>query len=358
MPEVSEQTVAPPQRAVRWTILLAALALIGYLCLLILSPFLDVIGWSAVLSITFYPVHERLLRRTGKPSLSALLATALVVVIILVPTVLVTGLAINQFLALRGYLQVTFKDGLDLAAVAPLHGLLTWLESRVGVGPAQIEDWLTLHAADVGRVTAGYSLTVAANVSGLVVSFVFTMFATFLLLRDGKRLVAGIPHWLPFERSRSQAILVHVRDVIYASVYGVVVIAAIQGLLCGVMFWILGIPSAALWGVVTVLTSVLPLVGAAAVWAPGAVYLLVNGHWPQAIVLAVWGAAVVSAVDNFLRPSLVGDRAGLSELLMFFALLGGLQVFGVLGIVLGPVVFAVAASVLQVLGGDPTASHD
>jgi predicted PurR-regulated permease PerM len=106
-----------------------------------------------------------------------------------------------------------------------------------------------------------------------------------------------------------------------------------------------------------VLTSALPLVGAAAVWGPGTIYLLINGHWLQAIVLAVWGATVISAVDNFLRPSLVGDRVGLSELLMFFALLGGLQVFGVLGIVLGPVVFAVAASVLQVLGGNPATSH-
>ena len=108
------------------------------------------------------------------------------------------------------------------------------------------------------------------------------------------------------------------------------------------MFWVLGIPSAALWGMVTVLTSVLPLIGAAAVWIPGTLYLLVIGHWAQAIVLAVWGTAVMSGVDNFLRPKLVGDRVGLSELVIFFAVLGGLQVFGLLGIVMGPVVFAIA----------------
>jgi predicted PurR-regulated permease PerM len=100
---------------------------------------------------------------------------------------------------------------------------------------------------------------------------------------------------------------------------------------------------------VTVVTSVLPIVGAAAVWVPGTVYLGATGQWVQAVVLAAWGTLVVSGVDNFLRPRLVGARVGLSELVMFFALLGGLQVFGILGIVLGPVLFAIAASVVDVL---------
>jgi predicted PurR-regulated permease PerM len=122
------------------------------------------------------------------------------------------------------------------------------------------------------------------------------------------------------------------------------------------MFWILGIPSAALWGMVTVVTSVLPVVGAAGVWAPGAVYLAATGHWTRAIILAVFGTGVISTVDNFLRPRLVGGRVGLSELVMFFSVLGGLQVFGVLGIVLGPVLFAIAAGILDVLSDEAAAS--
>src|SRR5262245_11359841 len=146
--------------------------------------------------------------------------------------------------------------------------------------------------------------------------------------------------------------LARIRDVIYASVYGVLVIAVIQGALCALMFWILSIPSAALWGVVTVITSVLPLVGSAAGWVPGTVYLLVIGRWPGAIVLGVWGGVVISSVDNFIRPRLVGERVGLSELVTFFALLGGLRVFGLVGIVMGPLLFAVAASILDVLSDE------
>ena len=138
--------------------------------------------------------------------------------------------------------------------------------------------------------------------------------------------------------------------------YGVVVIAVVQGALCGAIFWILGIPSAALWGMVTVVTSVLPVVGAAGVWAPGAAYLAATGQWTRAIILAVFGTAVISTVDNFLRPRLVGGRVGLSELVMFFSLLGGLQVFGVLGIVLGPVLFAIAAAILEALSDEAAMS--
>jgi predicted PurR-regulated permease PerM len=124
------------------------------------------------------------------------------------------------------------------------------------------------------------------------------------------------------------------------------------------MFWMLGIPSAVLWGVVTVLTSVLPLVGSAAVWVPGTIYLLATGRWPQAIVLAVWGAVVIGSVDNFLRPKLVGGQVGLSELVMFFSLLGGMQLFGLLGIVLGPVLFAIAGSIFTALSEDREATAE
>ena len=126
-------------------------------------------------------------------------------------------------------------------------------------------------------------------------------------------------------------------------------IATIQGVLCGGMFWVLGVPAAALWGLVTVFASMVPFVGAAGVWVPGAIYLLMTGAWVKALVLAVWGLAVVSSVDNFLRPRLVAGRAQLSGVAMFVAMLGGLQAFGALGIILGPVVFATATAIFDVL---------
>jgi predicted PurR-regulated permease PerM len=337
------------QRALKWAIFLGATALVVYLCLRILSPFVNVIAWAAVLTVTFYPLHQYLVRMTGYVSLSALVASALVVVAFVIPFLFLAGLAINQFLALGNSLQEAFGEGGRVDTPSLLGRVYVWVMQVLRVDPAVIEAWVRQHASELTRVAAGYTVRLATSVTGAVVSFVFIIFAMFLLFRDGDRIVARIPDLLPFERTRSEALLTRIRDVIYGGVYGVVVIALIQGALCGGMFWILGIPSAALWGMVTVLTSVLPLAGAAAVWVPGALYLVAIGSWPRAIVLAAWGTVAISGVDNFLRPRLVGGRVGLSELVMFFALLGGLQVFGVLGIVLGPLFFAIAASILDVL---------
>jgi predicted PurR-regulated permease PerM len=336
---------------VKWTIFLAATACVALLCVLVLQPLFDVLGWSAALAIAFNPLHRYFVRKTGRVSLSALLCSVLVVVMVLMPFLLVSALAFNQFIALTNYLQDTFKNGFDLNAIEPLRRSVEWL-AHWGFDATAIMNWISGHGGEIGRTTARLSLTTISKVSSGVVFFVFTIYAMFLMFRDGPRIVARIPDLLPFDRAHSETAFDRMRDVIYASVYGVVVIALIQGALCGVMFWLLGIPSAALWGALAVLAAVFPLVGAAAVWIPGAVYLLATGHWLQAVVLAVWGAAVISTIDNLLRPKLVGDKIGLSELVMFFALLGGLQLFGILGIVMGPMLFAVAASILDLLNSD------
>jgi len=343
-------------RAAQWTFFLCATAAVVYVCLLILGPFVNVLAWSSVLAIAFHPVHRYLVQKTGRVSLSALISSTLVVVVILIPLLLMTGLAVTQLLALKDYVQETFKDGFDLSTIAPVRRAYEWIAPRLGLEPPVVAAWITQHLTSLAGLIAEKSLTMAAGVTGVVASSIFTVFAMFLLFRDGDRIVVVIGRLMPFDQTRRDAMLVRIRDVIYASVYGVVVIAMIQGALCGAIFWVLAIPSAALWGAVTVLTSVLPLVGAAAVWVPGVIYLLIVGHWPQAIVLSVWGTILISGVDNFLRPRLVGGRVGLSELVMFFALLGGLQAFGLLGIVMGPVVFAVAASILDMLSNEPETS--
>lgn len=343
-------------RILRWTIFLGAAALVVYLCLQILSPFVNVIAWSTVLAITFHPVHDYLVRRTGRPALSAILCSALVVVVVVVPLLFVASLAVNQFIAVGESVQRTFGgDGVD--TTTPLGQVYAWVTGTFDLDATAIIAWLRGHAALIAQNAAGYTVAIAASLTGALLSFIFIIFAMFLLFRDGSRMVARIPDLLPFERPRSEALLLRVRDVIYGGVYGVIVIALLQGVLCGGMFWVLGVPSAALWGMVTVVTSVLPIFGAAAVWVPGTVYLGIVGQWTDAVVLLVWGTLVISGVDNFLRPRLVGGRVGLSEIVMFFALLGGLQVFGILGIVLGPVLFAVAASIVDVLSEGPGSSE-
>lgn len=357
MPTTLEAPPRSPQRPVRWAILVGATALVIYLCARILVPFVNVIAWSLVLVIAFYPVQERVLQRTGRPSLSAFITTLTVIFTILIPLLLVATIAVNELLSIRGYIEGALSGGLDLKILAPVRVAADWLMRHTGLQSSKISEAVTQHASDVGQVLASYGLAFAANLTGAIVSFVFIIFTIFFLFRDGARMAGRIPDFLPFERRRSERVLRRIREVIDASVYGVLVIAAIQGLLMGLAFSALGIPSASLWGTVTVLTSIIPLLGAGVVWVPGALYLGLTGHWPKAVILAIFGAAVISSVDNFLRPKLVGGRVGLSELVMFFSVLGGLQVFGLLGIIVGPVIFAIAGSLIEALSeGDGPAN--
>ncbi|MGH9904460.1 MAG: AI-2E family transporter, partial [Pyrinomonadaceae bacterium] len=173
-------------------------------------------------------------------------------------------------------------------------------------------------------------------------------FTMYYLFRDGDNIFEAVRDALPLEKEQATAIMARTRDVIGASVYGVFAIAIIQGTLGGLAFWVLGLPSAIVWGVAMVFLSMIPMLGAFLVWVPAAIYLAVTGHTLKAILLVLWGTLVIGMIDNFLRPKLVGSRTKLHELLIFFAVLGGLQVFGVLGIVLGPVMLAITMALIDV----------
>ena len=129
--------------------------------------------------------------------------------------------------------------------------------------------------------------------------------------------------------------------------YGVVTIASLQGFLGGFAFWLLGVPSALLWAVLMAFICMIPVAGSFLVWLPLSIYLMATGHWAKGVLLIAWGALVVSTIDNFLRPKLIKKQTKLHELFVFFSVLGGISVFGLLGLVLGPVVLAITLGLLQ-----------
>jgi predicted PurR-regulated permease PerM len=190
------------------------------------------------------------------------------------------------------------------------------------------------------------------NVAGAIVKAFFVVFTMYYLFRDGEKIVRRLPAALPLSKDQSEAIILRTQEVVSASVYGVVTIASLQGLLGGLAFWILGIPSPLLWAVLMTFVCMIPVAGSFLVWGPLSIYLMVNGHWTKAVLLIIWGALVVSTIDNFLRPKLIRNQTKLHELFVFFSVLGGLSVFGLLGIVLGPVVLAITLGLLQTFRPD------
>lgn len=341
----------PKNQLVRWLALLAGTIIALYLCWLMLQPFIEVLLWALVLVIVFYPVHRRIESRTGSPGWSAALSCVLVIVVILVPLTLITFAIIREMTSLAQNLQGSVERLLD--PNSPVMGrALQWAGQYVDVSQLnskESQEWVAERLRNLSGAIAGRTIGFVGGVVGVVVQVFFVIFTMYYLFRDGKRIRSAARQAMPVEGRKANEIFLRTRDVISASVYGVLVIATIQGVLGGIGFWIAGLPSALLWGVVMIFLSMIPMAGAFIVWVPAALYLFAIGEWGWGIFLTVWGVLIIGSVDNFLRPKLVGERTRLHELLIFFSVLGGLQVFGVIGLVLGPVIVAIAIALLDIL---------
>jgi predicted PurR-regulated permease PerM len=344
-------------KLVRWVGLLAAAFVALYLCWKMLEPFIEVLLWAVVLVIVFMPIHRRVRARVGSPGWSAMVSCLLVVVVILVPLTLLTLAIAREMTHIAQGLQA--KPGEAGAAQGGfLTGLLespyidralNWIGQYVDLSQFDSQQFIADRLKSLGGAIAGRTLGLVGGVVGVVIEVFFVIFTMYYLFRDGERMREAVYNIMPLDDRRAREIIDRTQEVISASVYGVLVIALIQGTLGGIAFWALGLPSSLLWGVVMVFLSMIPMAGAFVVWVPAALYLVITGAWGKAIILTVWGALVIGSVDNFLRPKLVGEKTRLHELLIFFSVLGGLQVFGVIGLVLGPVVVAITIALLDVL---------
>jgi predicted PurR-regulated permease PerM len=337
----------------KWILQVALTAIALYLCWTILKPFLSVLLWASVLTLVFYPAHAWWLRRLGRPSLAAFVSTMLVITTIIVPVVLVSSAVIRQLqgVATTAQGQVTAMIA-DPAQTERLQELFALAYEYLGVEEAQVREGLQQAATNASQFLVQGTVNVLGGALGFVLSTFFVMFTMYYLFKDGPRAAEAMRDLLPVGQERGNRLVARTADIISASVYGVVVIAIVQGTLGGLMFWVLGLPSPLVWGVVMVVFATIPMLGTFVVWVPAAIFLAVSGHVVKAVVLTVWGALVIGMVDNFLRPRLVGQRAQMHELLIFFSVLGGLQVFGVLGILLGPVVVALALGMLEAFRAD------
>lgn len=327
----------------RWLALVAVTGIVLYLCWLMLEPFVDVLLWGAVLAFVAWPVDRWLRRRGHSGAVSAAITTAAVVLVILIPLTLVTAAVVRQGAEAADALHQGVVKLLD-----PNGWAFQKIDRYFDLDPIRDPKVLATKLGAIGGAVATRSLGLIGGVLGGVVQVFFVLFTLYYLLRDAERIMPAVRRSLPLSDEQVDVVFRRTSDVISASVNGVLVIAAIQGFLGMIAFLIVGLPSALLWGVVMFLLSTIPMAGAAVVWVPAAIYLAFTGHWVKAIFLVAWGSLVIGLIDNLLRPKLVGQRAKLHELIIFFAVLGGLQVFGVLGLFVGPVVAAIALALVEV----------
>jgi predicted PurR-regulated permease PerM len=319
---------------------LTVLALV--LCFLIVRPFVSSLAWAAALAVLAWPLHRRLAQRIRWPTAAAALSVVAIGMLLVVPSGMLIPSVIDE--AMSGYRLVRSQIESNAWDAALLRyewigPVWEWLRQRVDMSVVlqQVGAFLT----ELG------SLAVTTSFVGLI-EFALTFFFLFFFLRDRDAVLAGIRGMLPLSASETDGILHAAGDTIFATVYGKVVVGIAQGILGGLMFWWLDLPAAWFWAIVMALLSVIPLLGAPLVWLPAALFLLLDGQWVQAIIMAVWGAAVVGLADNLLYPVVVGRYLHLHTIPMLVSLIGGIVVFGAVGFFLGPVVLAVTIALLEV----------
>jgi len=322
-----------------------ALLLLGYLVYEITAPFLVPLAWSAVLAIFFYPLHERVEKKL-KPNLAATVSTLAVTFLLIVPSLVV--------------LFYTTKQAIDAGAKAQIV-----LQAPDKAVPTQVLDWLknqlpdSMQDADfsdpVRRGAEKVAGFLAAKVGGLVKNiFAFfldlfvLLFALFFMFRDGEDVVRAVRHLLPFDPSIQEDMMHESKELIFASVAVGLLVAAIQGALGGLAFTLAGIGTAIFWGVLMGFFSLVPVVGSAVIWVPAALWLAFTGHIGKGLLIAAICGIVAGVADNIVRPLLLRNRTHLNELLLFVSVLGGIEVFGLLGLVAGPTIVAAAMGVFRV----------
>jgi predicted PurR-regulated permease PerM len=358
--DIGESTITlPDERAVaerRFFVRLGAvvlLAALGYLVWRIVAPLWQPLLWAVLLGALLAPFNLRLTSRLGnRPRVASAVTTLLTVMLFMLPVAVIAGSVAAQAAQLLGKLEsqvptMSEVASLDLGHIPWLARPLEWLGQNTGITIAQVQGWLVAASKNVLQFLASSSGNLVLGALGTLVSFLLMLFVLFFVLRDGPELASKVVRMLPIEEQRRTRLWQHLADVTRAVFMGIGLTALVQGTLVGIGFWIAGLPSPLVFGVVAALFALVPLVGTAIVWGPGAIFLALHGDYPHAIFLLLWGVIAVGMVDNFLRPLLISGRAEVPTLAVFIGVMGGLSAFGFIGLFLGPIVLGLLVALFR-----------
>jgi len=330
-------------------VVLAGIAL--YFCYQITRPFLSPIFLAVMLAIVFHPVKIGIQRRFRSRNMAALLCTILVGLAFLLPSISL-GFVIHR--ETRSLYQLLNERSIAQGGWNPyvmhvVERLLNWIGRYVDVSQLDLRGTVLRWLEQISRYLFSWGAHVVRNFISFLADAVILFFTLFFLFRDGGSIKEHVASYVPLTRDQVERLFIGISNSIVANVYGVIAVGASQGVLAGLGFWMLGLPSPALWGLVTGLFSLVPLIGSAAVWGPAVLVLIVSGHWIKALILLGWGAAIVGQVDSVVRPYVISEKAKLNTLAVFFALLGGVAAFGVMGLFIGPALLSFMLVVLEML---------
>jgi len=343
------------RKAIGQWLLWGVLGIVLYFCFRIMQPFLMPIFLAVILSTLLAPVYDLLLKKlNGRQSLAALIVCLGLTAAILVPVVFLSISLANQ--ATEAYDQVKdpetlrkIESWMDPTSNPIVSRVMSWLPESIRLEDLKLASRIGAQAQQIGIGALGVATTFAAGVFNFLMDYFIMAFALFFLLRDSAYFAECARTISPLTSDDEGMFVERFRMVTRATVVGNLATAVTQGAISGLTFLVLGLPSPVLWGALTALLSLVPLIGTALVWVPWTIYLFASGSPTKAIIFLIIQIIVVGSADNFLRPVFMRGGVKMHTLIIFFSVLGGIGYFGILGMFIGPLIFSMAIALIEVI---------
>ncbi len=295
--------------------------------------------WAIVFALLLHPIFVRLQKKFNKTISAALTMLFALLVVVLPVSWLGTQVAQEAFALYRSIAGSTFLS--TLALPEPITNLI----GMFGYDTANIKTDIATWISSASAWIFSEALSISSATFTVVIKTLFMLYLLFFFLRDGEKLGHYAMQHLPLGDAKEGALFARFASTTRAMMKGTIVVALLQGLIGGILFWVAGVPNPILWGAVMAFVSVIPAVGPFIVWLPAGLFLLLTGQIVPALIILIGGGVVISSVDNILRPILVGRDTAMPDALIFISILGGLSVFGVTGVIIGPVIAALVLTV-------------
>jgi predicted PurR-regulated permease PerM len=319
---------------------------VSYQLYLVFQAFFTPVAWAIILRFAFEPIYSRLQRLVGhRPNLSALLATAVATLAVALPALAIFGILTREVVAAIQHTSRFIQAG-GLERLGEQVRTLAWipfwewLSPWVNIGDIELTGIILRAVNVVGDFAVEQMTWGAANLVVLTVKFILMLLTLFFVFRDGEAFYRWIRTTIPLSTGQQAQVFDRLAGTVTAVMYGIGITAIVQGTLSGLAYWVLGVPFPAFWGLLTAVVAPIPVGGTGLIWVPAGIYLIAADSWVRGVILLCWGALVVSTFDNVLKTLLISERTRLPALLLFFAILGGLKAYGVLGIFLGPLLLS------------------
>ncbi len=339
-------------------VFLGVFVLLIFLSFLVIKPFINAILASMIIAYVFYPVFNLLNKKIRNKTICALFVSLFIILLIMIPFsfLLQSSASEAQYMYIRAKQKILTGEIFDVDCTGKDTLLCRSSEyMKIWVEDPEVKFYLQDMIGRFTTMAIEKTSQIVFSLPGILLQIVIIFFIIFYLLKDGPELIKRIKDLLPLKRKHKAMVFQKIRETTHAVMYGSIVIALIQGALGAFGFWLFGIETFYIWGMVMAIFALVPFVGTAIIWIPAALYLIAKGSsegntmliW-HGVGLLIYGTFIISSADNILKPKLIGDRAGLHPVLVLLGVLGGLSLFGFAGFIIGPLVLSALKSFIDI----------